>query len=126
MQENFQTEAPPTKATSYAWYALVLLTLVYTLNFLDRQIIYILFQPIKQEMALSDTQLALLGTTSFVIFYTLLGIPFGWMADRGSRKMLIGIGLLVWSLFSGLTGFATDFWTLFGCRLMVGVGEATL
>jgi MFS family permease len=125
MQENFQTDSPP-KATSYAWYALVLLTLVYTLNFLDRQIIYILFQPIKQEMALSDTQLALLGTTSFVIFYTLLGIPFGWLADRGTRKILIGVGLLVWSLFSGLTGFATDFWTLFFCRLMVGVGEATL
>ena len=113
-------------ATGYAWYALALLTLVYTLNFLDRQIIYILFQPIKQEMAFSDTQLALLGTTSFVIFYTLLGIPFGWMADRRSRKFLIGAGLLVWSLFSGLTGFANDFWTLFFCRLMVGVGEATL
>jgi MFS family permease len=126
MQENFQTGAPTAKATSYAWYALVLLTLVYTLNFLDRQIIYLLFQPIKQEMALSDTQLALLGTTAFVIFYTALGIPFGWMADRGSRKTLIAVGLVVWSLFSGLTGFATDFWTLFFCRLMVGVGEATL
>jgi MFS family permease len=114
------------KASGYAWYALALLTLVYTLNFLDRQIIYILFQPIKQEMAFSDTQLALLGTTSFVIFYTLLGIPFGWMADRGTRKILIAVGLLVWSLFSGLTGFANDFWTLFFCRLMVGVGEATL
>jgi MFS family permease len=124
MQENFQTEAP--KATSYAWYALVLLTLVYTLNFLDRQIIYILFQPIKQEMALSDTQLSLLGTTAFVIFYTALGIPFGWLADKGSRKTLIAGGLIVWSLFSGLTGLATDFWTLFFCRLMVGVGEATL
>ncbi|HEX8736581.1 MAG TPA: MFS transporter [Pyrinomonadaceae bacterium] len=126
MQENFQTGAPTGKATSYAWYALVLLTLVYTLNFLDRQIIYILFQPIKQEMALSDSQLALIGTTAFVIFYTALGIPFGWLADKGSRKTLIAVGLVVWSLFSGLTGFATDFWTLFGCRLMVGVGEATL
>jgi MFS family permease len=124
MQENFQIDSP--RATSYAWYALVLLTLIYTLNFLDRQIIYILFQPIKQEMSLSDTQLALLGTTSFVIFYTLLGIPFGWLADKGSRKTLIGVGLVVWSLFSGLTGFATDFWTLFFCRLLVGVGEATL
>ena len=114
------------KASSYSYYALALLTLVYTLNFLDRQIIYILFQPIKQEMAFTDTQLALLGTTSFVIFYTLLGIPFGWLADRGNRKYLIGGGLLVWSLFSGLTGFANDFWTLFFCRVMVGVGEATL
>lgn len=114
------------KVTGYAIYALVLLTLVYVLNFLDRTLIYILFAPIKKEFALSDTQLALLGTTAFVIFYTVLGIPFGRMADKGSRKNLIAIGLAVWSLFSGLTGFATDFWTLFFCRLMVGVGEATL
>jgi len=124
--ENFQVRPQEQKASSYAWYALSLLTFVYTLNFLDRQIIYILFQPIKQEMSFSDTQLSLLGTTSFVIFYTLLGIPFGWYADRGSRKKLIAVGLIVWSLFSGLTGLATDFWTLFFCRLMVGVGEATL
>ncbi len=124
--ESFQIRPPEEKASSYAWYALALLTVVYTLNFLDRQIIYILFQPIKQEMAFSDTQLSLLGTTAFVIFYTLLGIPFGWYADRGSRKKLIAVGLIVWSLFSGLTGFAADFWTLFFCRLMVGVGEATL
>lgn len=114
------------KIPGYAWYALGLLTIVYVLNFLDRTLIYLLFTPIKAEMTLTDTQLALLGTTSFVIFYTLLGIPFGRMADRVSRKKLIAAGLAVWSLFSGLTGFATDFWTIFFCRVMVGVGEATL
>ncbi|HEX3108852.1 MAG TPA: MFS transporter, partial [Thermoanaerobaculia bacterium] len=71
-------------------------------------------------------QLALLGTTSFVIFYTLLGVPFGRLADRTSRTKLIASGLAIWSLFSGLTGFANTFWTLFLCRVMVGVGEATL
>lgn len=110
----------------YSWYALAVLTAVYVLNFLDRTLIYILFTPIKKEMAFSDLQLALLGSTSFVIFYTLLGIPFGRMADRHSRKLIIASGLAVWSLFSGLTGFATSFWTLFFCRVMVGVGEATL
>jgi MFS family permease len=65
-------------------------------------------------------------TTSFVIFYMLLGIPFERWADRGSRAKLIAGGLAVWSLFSALTAFARDFWTLFFCRLMVGVGEATL
>ena len=114
------------KATGYAWYALLLLMFVYVMNFLDRQIIYILFPLIKKEMAFSDTQLALLGGTSFAIFYTLLGIPFGRLADKSSRTKIIGIGLLVWSLFSGLTGFANSFWTLFFCRVMVGVGEATL
>lgn len=119
-------EKPLDKVPAYAWYALGLLTFVYVLNFLDRTLIYLLFIPIKAEMALTDTQLALLGTTSFVIFYTLLGIPFGRMSDRISRKKLIAFGLAVWSLFSGLTGFATDFWSIFFCRVMVGVGEATL
>jgi len=114
------------KVPAYSWYALAILTLVYVLNFLDRTLIYILFTPIKKEMAFTDLQLALLGSTSFVIFYTLLGIPFGRLADRTSRKYLIAGGLAVWSLFSGLTGFAGSFWTMFFCRLMVGVGEATL
>ena len=114
------------KTSGYAIYALALLMFVYILNFLDRTIIYILFPLIKKEMEFSDTQLALLGTTSFVIFYTVLGIPFGRMADRGSRTKIIAIGLAVWSLFSGLTAFAWDFWTIFFCRVMVGVGEATL
>lgn len=114
------------KTPSYAWYALALLMVVYILNFLDRTIIFILFPLIKKEMEFSDTQLALLGTTSFVIFYTLLGIPFGRMADKGSRTKIIAIGVIVWSLFSALTAYANGFWTLFFCRVMVGVGEATL
>ncbi|HEX6622287.1 MAG TPA: hypothetical protein VF064_01150, partial [Pyrinomonadaceae bacterium] len=78
------TEAATRKVPASAWYALAILTLVYVLNFLDRTLIYILFKPIKEEMQFSDFQLALLGTTSFVIFYTLLGVPFGRMADRTS------------------------------------------
>jgi len=114
------------RTPSYSWYVLSVLTFVYVLNFLDRTLIYILFTPIKKEMAFSDLQLALLGTTSFVILYTLLGVPFGFLADRVSRKNLIAGGLAIWSLFSGLTGFAHSFWTIFFCRVMVGFGEATL
>jgi len=117
-----QTEKTP----GYSYYALALLMFVYVMNFLDRQIIYILFPLIKKEMAFSDLQLALLGGTSFAIFYTILGIPFGRLADKGSRTKLIAVGLAIWSLFSGLTGFAEGFWSLFFCRVMVGVGEATL
>jgi MFS family permease len=113
-------------ASAYAWAVLALLCLIYVMNFLDRTLIYILFPPIKREMLLSDVQLALLGSTSFVIFYTLLGIPFGRLADRVKRTTLIASGVAVWSIFSGLTGFAHDFWTIFLCRVMVGVGEATL
>ena len=72
----------PEKVPTYSWYALGILTAVYVLNFLDRTLIYILFTPMKKEMEFSDLQLALLGTTSFVIFYTLLGIPFGRLVER--------------------------------------------
>ena len=116
----------PERVPAYSWYALGVLTLVYVLNFLDRTLIYILFAPIKKEMAFSDLQLGILGAASFAIFYTLLGIPFGRLADRVVRKNMIAGGLAIWSLFSGLTGFARGFWPMFFCRLMVGVGEATL
>jgi MFS family permease len=81
---------------AYSWHALGLLTIVSLLNYLDRTLIYILFTPIKNEMSFS------------------------------SRKNMIAAGLAVWSLFSGLTGFANGFWSLLFCRVMVGVGEATL
>ncbi|HKQ52923.1 MAG TPA: MFS transporter [Pyrinomonadaceae bacterium] len=116
---------PGAQTPGYSWYALLLLTLVNVLNFVDRTLIYLLFTPIKTEMSLSDTQLGLLAT-SFSILFMLLGLPFGHLADRVSRKKLIAAGLAVWSLFSGLTGFAHDFWGIFLCRAMVGVGEATL
>ncbi len=109
-----------------AYGALSLLALVYAFNFLDRTLIYILFGPIKAELGLGDVQLALLGSTSFVLFYTLLGVPFGRLADRVPRVRMIALGLLVWSVFSGLTGLMHSFTGLFLCRLMVGVGEATL
>ncbi len=86
------------KISGAALYALAVLTLVYVLNFLDRTLIYVLFAPIKAEMRFSDLQLALLGTTSFVIFYTLLGVPFGRLADRTVRKNLIAAGLAANSL----------------------------
>jgi MFS family permease len=126
IQSVTATVKDETRVSSYSWYALGLLTLVYVFNYLDRTIIYILLPLIKKEMAFTDVQLALLGSMSFVIFFTVLGIPFGRLADRAVRKNMIAVGLVVWSLFSGLTGFATGFWSLLICRVMVGVGEATL
>src|SRR5215203_3765558 len=117
---------PIEKTPLYAWYALALLMVIYILNFLDRTIIYILLPLIKKEMEFSYLQTALISSTAFVIFYTVLGIPFGRLADKGSRKKIIAIGVAVWCLFSGLTAFSTGFWSIFLCRLMVGVGEATL
>src|ERR1044071_17270 len=96
------------------------------LNYLDRTLIYILFAPIKQEMAFSDFQLGLLGTTSFVIFFTILGVPFGRLADRSSRKNQVGRGLWGLDLVPGLAGFPNRFLSFVLCPGEGRVGEATL
>ncbi len=120
------TTAPTPVKPSSGYSALVLgmLLLVYTFNFLDRQILGILVQPIKAELHLSDTQLGLLGGTAFAILYSTLAIPLALIADRTSRSWVITISLTVWSLFTALCGLATSFGQMFLFRLGVGVGEA--
>lgn len=103
---------------------LAMLIVAYTFSFLDRQILGILAGPIKTELALSDTQLGLLGGFAFAIFYTTLGLPFASLADRWSKSGVMTIALGVWSGFTALCGLATGFWTLFLFRIGVGVGEA--
>jgi MFS family permease len=104
--------------------ALVLLTIVYAFNFLDRQIMGILVQPIKAELDLSDTQLSLLGGLAFALFYTTLAVPIATLADRASRTWIITVALVMWSGFTALCGAAQNFTQLFLARLGVGVGEA--
>ncbi len=108
------------------WYALWLLVAVYIFNFIDRQVVSILQEPIKQELGLSDTQLGLLTGFSFAVFYVTLGIPIAWLADRWNRKRIIGIAVAVWSLMTALCGRATSYPMLFLFRVGVGVGEAGL
>lgn len=112
------------RGSAYSLYVLILLTLVYITNFVDRIVLGILVGPIKAELHLSDSQLGLLGGTAFALFYTALGIPVGWWADRTSRVRIMTAALLCWSLFTALTGAAGSFLTLFLARLGVGVGEA--
>jgi MFS family permease len=103
---------------------LALLFAVYTFNFLDRQILGILAAPIKAELALTDTQLGLLGGIAFALFYSGLGIPIAWLADRRSRAWIITIAFALWSAFTAACGLATNFVQLFLMRMGVGVGEA--
>ena len=103
---------------------MAMLLLVYTFNFIDRQIIGVLAIPIKAELGLSDTQLGLMGGLAFALFYTALGVPIALVADRTSRKWIITGALALWSLFTALCGATTSFAQLFLCRLGVGVGEA--
>lgn len=104
--------------------ALLLLTAAYSLNFLDRQIVNILAEPIKLEMGLSDKSLGLVTGLSFALFYTVLGIPIARLAERGNRARIIGVCLLLWSGFTALCGTATSLAFLLMARMGVGIGEA--
>jgi predicted MFS family arabinose efflux permease len=105
-------------------YVLALLMAAYTLSFLDRQVLSILVEPIKNELKVSDAAMGLLTGPVFVIFYTFLGIPIAWLADRRSRPLIITVCLTLWSAFTALSGLAVGFVPLALARLGVGFGEA--
>lgn len=116
--------AAPKTATSYRYLVVWLLAVVYTLNFLDRQIVSILAEPIRKDLNLTDTQLGMLGGIAFALFYTTFGIPIGWLADRAPRVWIISAACALWSLFTALCGTATNFIQLALFRMGVGIGEA--
>jgi MFS family permease len=101
-----------------------MLLLVYTFNFLDRQILGILATPIKADLHLTDTEFGAIGGLAFALLYSVLGVPLAYLADRTSRSGVIAASLTVWSGFTALCGIATGYWHLFLFRLGVGVGEA--
>ncbi|QAY77448.1 MFS transporter [Sphingosinicella sp. BN140058] len=103
---------------------LAILLLAYIFNFIDRQIIGVLAVPIKAELALTDTQLSLMGGLAFALFYSGIAIPVAWFADRKSRVNIIAVSVALWSLFTALCGVAQNFWHLFLARMGVGIGEA--
>lgn len=105
-------------------YALGVLVVVYTFNFIDRQILSILLEPIKNELDLTDTQLGMLAGFAFAAFYATLGVPIARFADRSNRRNLIAVALAVWSGMTALSGVAQSFWQLLLARIGVGVGEA--
>lgn len=104
--------------------ALALLTLIYVFNFMDRQIMGVLAEPIKRDLDLSDSQLGLLTGFMFALFYTTFGVPVAWLADRTRRTWVIAGACSLWSLFSAACGLATSFLTLAAARVGVAVGEA--
>lgn len=110
----------------YAWYVVVVLTIAYVVSFLDRQILALLVEPIKHDLGISDTRMSLLLGFAFALFYTLLGIPAGRLADRHDRRWIITGGVALWSVMTGLCGLARDYGQLFLARIGVGVGEAAL
>ncbi|MBI3303689.1 MAG: MFS transporter, partial [Deltaproteobacteria bacterium] len=107
---------------AYRNYALGLLLVVSVFNFLDRQILSILLEPIKRDLQLSDTALGFLTGIAFALFYTFAGIPIARWADQGIRRTIIALGLTVWSGMTALTGLAQTFTQLALARIGVGVG----
>lgn len=106
-----------------AWYALTLLALINLLNYLDRNVIFALFEPIKHELRLTDAQLGWLGS-AYVLVFSLAALPFGVLSDVRSRKGVIAGGVALWSTFTMMSGLVRNYGQLFVCRAAVGVGEA--
>jgi MFS family permease len=112
--------------TWHAWYAVILLLGVYINSFLDRTILTLLVGPVRDTTGLSDSEVGFLIGPAFAIFYTIAGLPLGWLADRVSRIFLIVVGQAFWSLASVSFGLARGFKELALARIGVGVGEASL
>jgi MFS family permease len=123
--DKFNAPATRQTVTRYAYYVLCILVLLYTLNFIDRQILSILAEDIKIDLMLDDSQLGFLYGTAFAIFYALFGIPLGRLADTWHRSRLIALGLATWSLMTVLSGFSSSYAQIAAARVGVGVGEAS-
>ncbi len=124
--ETINSSKPNEQNLNYAWYVAIILMMCNTLSFIDRQVLGLLVDPIKQDLHISDTSIGLLQGLAFALFYTALGLPMGRIADRSSRRNLISIGIFFWSLATAACALAQNFWSLFFARMGVGVGEATL
>lgn len=105
-------------------YVLAILTLVYTFNHIDRQILLILVEPIKADLGVSDSAIGLLTGFAFAVFYATFGIPIAMWADRGNRRNILSLALATWSGMTALSGLAMNFWHLLVARMGVGIGEA--
>jgi len=126
MSIDLEPGSPPAPRYSrgYLIWAMTLLFVVYTSNFVDRTILSVLQQPIKEDLKLSDGQLGLLGGFAFAILYSTLGVPIARLAESRSRKTIITASLVVWSAMTALCGLANNYLSLFAFRVGVGVGEA--
>jgi MFS family permease len=109
-----------------AWYTVFILMLCYTLSYADRQILAFLVGPLKHDLQISDTQVGLLQGFAFALVYSLFGLPMGGLADRFSRRNIIALGVLVWSMTTSLCSVARSFVSLAAARMGVGIGESAL
>jgi len=116
----------PWPSAAYGWYVVAILCLCNMIAFVDRQIINLLVEDIKADLAITDTEISLLQGLAFALFYAVTAVPLGRLADTANRRWIISIGILIWTVAAAACGLARSFWQLFIARMFVGVGEATL
>ena len=126
MEDKPGTSEAAWPSRKLANFALAVLLLAYVFSFIDRIILSMLVGPIKADLHLTDTQIALVNGLAFSMFYATMGLPLGWLVDRTSRKGVVAAGIALWSLVTAFSGLAKDFGHLFLARMGVGVGEAAL
>jgi MFS family permease len=120
-----RSEAPWPRAP-YAWAIALLLMTAFTMSYIDRQVLSLLVTPMKASLHISDTQVSVLQGLAFGLFYAVMGLPLGRLADHYNRRNLIVAGIVAWCLMTCLCGLASTYWQLLAARLGVGIGEATL
>ena len=111
------------RALRKGWYTTAVLMIAYSFSYLDRQILNLMVGPIKHDFHITDVQFAMLTGGAFGIFYTVMGLPIGWLADRYSRKWIITTGIALWSLMTAACGLAGKFSSLLTARIGVAVGD---
>src|SRR4051812_26858572 len=121
---NTGPAAPLARPDAHAWFVLGILCFVYVLNFLDRQLLSILAKPIQDELGVTDGQLGLISGLYFALFYCLLAIPVGWLADRSNRVRVLSLACALWSAATVACGLSSSYAQLAAARMSVGVGEA--
>lgn len=112
--------------TRGAWVIVGLLTVVYLLSYVDRQILALLIEPIKADLQIDDLRFSFLTGLAFSVFFAVAGVPLGWASDTFRRNRVIGAGILCWSLATIASGLADSYGHIFIARILVGVGEAAL
>jgi len=121
---NLGDKANPYVKPTTAYYALGVLTLIYTISFIDRQLLAIMQESIKADLSLSDSQLGLLTGFAFALFYVAAGLPIARMADNGNRRNIVSASIMIWSCMTAITGFTNNFFQILLARIGVGIGEA--
>lgn len=123
IEEASSTQPYPNQR--YAWWVAILLATAYTVGYIDRQALTLMTEMVKADLGVSDTYMGWLNG-SFGLFYAVAGMPIGYLADKKSRRAIISVGILLWTVACAACGLAQSYWQLFAARVGVGVGEATL